>query len=720
MRDSKVPVGKREIARAFHIKGPDRQRLKAVMRELKAEGALAPEGGKRVRPQGTLPEVAVLEVGPSTSDGDMTAKPAAWDGEGPPPQIYVMRDRRGDPGEGERILARLSRQPDGTYQARTIKRLKASARRLLGIVEADPLGLRLKAADKKARHDYLIAPGESQEAQPGELVLAELLPGKPLGRRHVRVVERHGDGGDTGVISLIAIQEHGIPMNFTAEALEEAEKAKPVTARGRADLRTTPLVTIDGSDARDFDDAVFAEPDDDKNNSGGWHLIVAIADVAHYVRPGSALDKSAFERGNSVYFPDRVVPMLPEALSNDLCSLRPGQDRACLAAHLWIDQTGRLKRHRFERALMRSAARLTYDEAQAAADGRPNEKCQPLMTTVIEPLYRAFNLLAAARSKRQALEIDLPDRRVELGPDGKVSRIAVRERFDSHKLIEEFMITANVAAAEALEAKRRPCMYRVHDQPDIAKLEGLRDVLGEFGYSLPKGQVIRPGSFNSILRKAANTPHERAINELILRAQTQAYYGPDNLGHFGLALSRYAHFTSPIRRYSDLLVHRALIDKRAKDSLPPEAEERFPQIGEHISKTERRAMAAERDSVDRFVASFMAAHVGTDFTGAIVGVTRFGLFVELTETGADGLVPVSTLPADRYAYDEDAHSLVGQGSGRIYKLGEAVQVRLKEADPVSGGMVFELLDDLRGRAKRTGAKRGKVRLSTKRGKRRGR
>ena len=469
----------------------------------------------------------------------------------------------------------------------------------------------------------------------------------------------------------------------------------PAALGKRTDLRDVPLVTIDGPDARDFDDAVWAEADPDPKNPGGWHILVAIADVAWYVRPDSALDRAAYERGNSAYFPDRVVPMLPEALSNGWCSLKPNENRPCLAAELWIDADGNARRHRFSRGLMRSAARLTYEQAQAAHDGKPDDMTGPLVEPVIGPLYGAFTALLAVREGRGTLDLDLPDRQVVLDKSGAVAAIEPRARLDSHRLIEEFMIAANVAAAEQIEALRQPCMYRVHDQPDPVKIEALRQILDSLGLRLARGQVIRPHYLTRLLRQVKDVPARHMVNELILRAQSQAIYTPDNIGHFGLALTRYAHFTSPIRRYADLLVHRALIRglKLGEGGLPDEAGPRFAEFGTHVSTTERRAAAAERDAVDRFTAAFLQDRVGAVFAAVIGGVTRFGLFVSLDETGADGLVPMSLLPDDYYDHVEAEHCLVGRRWGRTYRLGERVSARLLEAEPLTGGLVLELLDD---------------------------
>jgi ribonuclease R len=483
-------------------------------------------------------------------------------------------------------------------------------------------------------------------------------------------------------------------MEFSSAAIDEAEKAKPPTLGKRTDLRKIPLVTIDGPDARDFDDAVWAEPDDDRKNEGGWHAIVAIADVAHYVRSGSVLDRTAQERGNSVYFPDRVIPMLPENLSNGLCSLRPDEERACMAAHLWIDADGTLIRWRFERGLMRSAARLTYDQVQRAHDGDTDDTTGPLLEPVIRPLYAVFDALLKARLKRGTLDLDLPERQVLLGEDGHIRAIVPRARLDSHKLIEELMIAANVAAAEVLHKSKLPAMRRIHEPPDLEALESLRQSLQSFGLTLTKGAVVKPSLFAGILKKAAGSDHAELVSDLILRSQMQAYYGPADVGHFGLALRRYCHFTSPIRRYSDILVHRALIDacKLGNDGLGDEDIDRFDHIAEHISSTERRTAQAERNALDRYTTAYLAEKVGSQFAARITGVTRYGLFVRLHETGADGLVPIRALPDDWYEHDEIRHCLVGRDSGLTFTLGEPVTVELADTDVATGSMTFTIVE----------------------------
>ncbi len=697
IRGSPTPVGKREIARAFGISGGDRIALKAMLKEIAAEGAVERGRGRRLSRPAALPETAVVEITGIDVDGEVMARPLHWSDETPPPKILMAPERRGAPAlaAGDRVLARLARIGDGLYEGRTIRQLAGVPQRVIGVYESIPgAGGRLAPTDRRVKTEYRIAANDAGGAKPGELVLAEVLHTHRLGVLQARVVERLGQFGEARTISLISIHEHDIPTEFPRETLELARAAGPVALGERTDLRDVPLVTIDPEDARDHDDAVWAAPDDHPDNPGGFRLLVAIADVAHYVRPADALDREAEKRGNSVYFPDRVVPMLPEEISNSLCSLRPREERPCLAVEMIIDREGKKLRHRFMRGLMRSAARLTYGQVQAARDGRPDDVTGPLLDGVLAPLYGGYQALLAARLKRGTLDLDLPERRVTLA-DGKIARIEPRIRLDSHRLVEEYMIAANVAAAETLETKRMPCMYRVHDAPDPTKIEALREFAASLSLSLARGQVIRPAVFARLLEQAKRTPYAAMINELVLRSQAQAVYSPENLGHFGLALRRYCHFTSPIRRYADLLVHRALIGAYGfgEDGLRADDGARFVRLGEHISATERRAAAAERDAVDRYVAAFLAERVGEVFVGGITGVTRFGLFVMLRESGGSGIVPISSLPSDYYDHDEHRHSLVGRRWGRVYRLGETVAVRLVEAKPITGGLTLQLIED---------------------------
>jgi ribonuclease R len=623
-----------------------------------------------------------------------------WKGEGPAPSILILpgREESAAPGRGERVLARIARSHDGTarYEARIIKQLGASAHRVLGVLKLERgMPARIEPIDRKTRYAFVVDPKQLAGAKDGELVVVEPIARHGAGGPHARILDRLGSMNEPKTVSLIAIHAHGIPTEFPREAIEDAQAAKPITPAGRTDLRKIPLITIDPEDARDHDDAVWAGPDPDLANKGGHIVIVAIADVAHYVRAGSALDREAQKRGNSVYFPDRVVPMLPEALSADLCSLRENEERACLAVRMVFDASGVKRRHEFLRGLMRSAGRLTYAQAQAAFDGKPDAKTAHLQGNVMRPLWDAYQTLVIERNKRSPLDLDLPERRIVIGADGKIATIGFRERLESMRLIEEFMIMANVAAAESLEKARTLLIYRVHEEPSQEKLYAFGDYLKSIGISFAKGQVMKPAIFNRILARAKGTPHEEVMNDVVLRTQAQAIYAPENLGHFGLNLARYAHFTSPIRRYADLVVHRALIRglKLGDGGLSDFESGRLKETADHISMTERRAMAAERDSVDRYVAAFMEDRVGAAFDGRITGVTRFGIFLRLKETGADGLLPIRALGTEFFRHDEKRHALVGDRTGTVYHLGDIVRVRLAEAAPLTGGLRFDLAGD---------------------------
>jgi ribonuclease R len=718
---------KREIARAFHVKGSEeRIELKRLLRELEDEGTLARHRGGKLHRPGELPPVAVLDITGRDADGELIAVPADWDEEahGAAPKVLIHRPRRGHsreavPGVGDRVLARIALAEPGVgaaHTGRVIKLLSRASERVLGVYR--PLragGGIVEPVDKRRLGRVLsVPPGADGGAAEGDLVAVDISRSGRFGAPQARVRERLGSLASEKAISLIAIHTHGIPDAFPPAVLAAAEAAQPATMAHREDWRRLPLVTIDPPDAKDHDDAVHAEPDPDPQNAGGHIVTVAIADVAWYVRPASPLDREALNRGNSVYFPDRVVPMLPERISNDLCSLRPDVNRPALAIRMIIDARGRKRSHSVHRVMMRSAARLSYAQAQAAIDGRPDDVTGPLLEPVLRPLWAAYTSLKKARDAREPLDLDLPERKIVLDDQGRVERVVVPPRLDAHRLIEEYMILANVAAAEVLITAKTPLVFRVHDTPSLEKMAGLREFLASLDMALPKADNLRPANFNGILRRIAGTDHAAVVNEVVLRSQAQAEYGADNYGHFGLNLRRYAHFTSPIRRYADLIVHRGLI--RALGLGPgglPEGvtNEALNEVGAAISAAERRAMAAERETTDRLIAHYLADRVGATFSGRISGVTQAGLFVVLDETGASGFVPAATLGREYFSYDEGRRLMIGEDSGEAFRLGDTVEVKLVEAVPVAGALRFEIVSQGRrmtapGRGRR-GQRRGR-------------
>lgn len=705
---SDQPAGKREIARAFGLSGQEKITLKALLRDMADEGLIDSAPGRAFHKMGGVPKVTVLRV--TDSDGDTVwAVPERWEAEGVPVPRLRVRERRGAGAlaVGDRILARTEKAGNG-WIAHPMKKLARGEEAMLGVVKEEGGRLYLHGVEKKAR-DTVIVISERNGAEPGDLVLAEKSGKGP--RLFAKVTEILGDPFAPRSFSLIAIHKHGIPNVFSEELLSKAERvAKQDLGKGREDLRAIPIVAIDPIDARDHDDAVWAAPDDDPKNEGGWKAIVAIADVSFYVRPGSLLDREARKRGNSVYFPDRVVPMLPEILSADVCSLKQGVDRAALACHLQITPKGELKSWRFTRAVVRLAANIAYENAQAAIDAA-GEKAEvasspcamsaeelagvdpALVNNSLRPLWACWRALNKAREKREPLDLDLPERRIVLDEKGRILSVAPRERLDAHKLIEDYMIAANVAAAKALEGRKAPVMYRVHEPPSREKLVALKEYLKTLEVEFTLGQVIKPGTFNHVIARVKDAEYREEVMTQVLRTQTQAYYGPQNAGHFGLSLGSYAHFTSPIRRYADLVVHRALVEA---DRLGPGGElpsdSEMEKTGELISKLERRAMEAERETIDRYVAAYLSAHVGEVMEARITGVQSFGFFATVEGVGGDGLVPARDLGREYFRYDEAAQQLVGEETGEAFALGQRLRLKLVEANPVSGALRFELPD----------------------------
>lgn len=696
IKDNPKKSSKREIAKAFGIKGSMRVELKKVLKELTLSGEID-KNKKSFKNPNQLPSVCILQMMASTSDGDLFARPVDWKGDEPEP-IVLMVFRASDPAlaYGDRVLAKVSIVQDEQYQyeGRIIRVLKKTPKNTLGIFKETSEGGRILPIEKSGR-EWSVKLSDALDAKDGELVEAEQIKGKRAsGLYAARVINIVGDPSGPKAVSLIAIHQHGIPHQFPEDVLNESENSNFSVDAKREDLTKIPFVTIDPSDARDHDDAVYSHPDKDPSNVGGHVLWVAIADVAHFVKPGSALDKEARKRGNSTYFADRVVPMLPDRLSGDLCSIHEGIERPCLAVCITIDKSGKKLKQTFHRANIKSVASLNYEEVQKSVEGTVNEKVKPHFENVIKPLYECYFCLKKSKDFRQPLDLDLPERKVELFKNGRVKAVVLKERFDSHRLIEEFMILANVAAAEELSKARSEFLYRVHEEPTPEKLNALREVAQSAGFNLAKGQVLQTSHLNDLLTKSKQSDLSELISMTTLRSMSQAYYSRENFGHFGLALKKYAHFTSPIRRYSDLITHRALISSLGLgcDGLKEMDSEKLEGTAKHISDTERRSMVAERDTTDRYLASYLSEKVGNEFEGKISGVAKFGFFVRLNESGAEGIVPVRTLGTDFYYYDDRTNTLRGSETGLIIGLGQRATVRLKEVDPIAGGIAFDALN----------------------------
>ncbi|GAA0638718.1 ribonuclease R [Brevundimonas lenta] len=688
---------KTDIARHFGLKGGDRRALREMIRELEAEGALGKRGRKGFSEAGALPPVGVADVVERDIDGEMYVRLVEASADAP--RALLVPDNSGKtgpaPGMGDRLLVKFVRGADG-WEARLVKKLDGERNRVLGVIRKSNREVRVEPVDRRSKDVLLVPHAQAEGLKDGDLVLAAIEKGdQRYGPKRGKILETIGHEGDARAASLIAIHAHGVPTGFSEAVEQEAEHQELPSLKGREDLRDIPLITIDPQDARDHDDAVYAQRDEDPKNPGGWIVWVAIADVAAYVRPGTALDREARDKGNSTYFPDRVEPMLPERLSNGLCSLKEGENRATMAVRMVFDKDGRKTGHKFVRGLMRSHAKLSYEQAQAAIDGNPDDTTGPIMEAILYPLWNAYHCMLKGRLKRSPLQIESAERRIRMTPDGHIGSIEKRVSLEAHRLIEEMMIQANVCAAETLEQKKTPLLYRVHDAPSQEKLFNLGDFLQTIGKPWNKGEPATTKRFNKLLDETREGEHAEVVNEVILRTQMQAIYSAENVGHFGLNLDRYAHFTSPIRRYSDLIVHRGLIRALGlgKDGLTDREIAELPSIAEHVVLTERRSMAAERDAMDRYIAAFLEDRVGATFTGRITGVTRFGLFVRLDETGADGLVPVSSLGNEYFTHDDRSHALVGERSGLRWTLGRTVEVRLREATPVTGGLLFEMLSE---------------------------
>lgn len=690
-------TSKQDIARGLKVKGRERQTLRGILKELEADGTLTKTGRREWAQSDAPPPTSVVLFERTDDNGDLIARAFGKQGAYGPDILfdgYSGKSKGPAPGVGDRGLARIQ-QSDGVWTARLMKLFEArdEERPVTGVYLATARGGRVKPASRKIKHELQVRDADRNGAEDGDLVLAAPYPQRGYGPVRARIEQILGRQEDPQAASLLAIAAHDIPTDFPSAVVEMATTVQPADVK-RVDLRSTPLITIDPADARDHDDAVFAEALPD-----GFRVIVAIADVAAFVTPDSPLDREALKRGNSTYFPDRVVPMLPFELSADACSLKEGQDRQCMAVEIQFDKSGTKRSHKFIRAVMKSAGALSYEEAQQAIDGNPSERAAALLDPVLKPLWAAYGALSKARDKRGPLDLDLPERKVEIGKDGTVSGIRTKARFDAHKLIEELMIQANVCAAEELERHKSRLLYRIHDAPSDAKIAALSEFLKTLDIKWSVGERTQTHRFNRLLSDFKDSDNSEAISEIVLRSQSQAIYSAENIGHFGLNLQKYAHFTSPIRRYSDLIVHRALINtmNAGPDGLAEKQAAQLDEIAEHLVRTERRSMAAERDATDRYLAHFLADRVGAEFEGRITGVTASGLFVRLEETGADGFCPASRISQEYWGYSESAQALIGDASGKRYELGQSVAVRLNEVTPLEGGLLLEILSDPRPR-----------------------
>jgi len=674
--------------------------MRHLLKDMVTDGQIVLSDRKTYRPADQLPEVMVLRIQDIDDYGDMIGTPDGWKGSGEPPRLIVVEGpaskkvRGHNPatlGIGERALCRI-RRTDGGHIAQVMKKLQSGTRRHLGVLYQDGRGWKIRPVDRKYR-DEARPVRVPANTNPDTLVEYQLA-GRSRGyERRVDITRILGPADGPHAFSLISLEQHGIPIGFDDDLISEAQNLKPPGPdRFREDLRDLPLITIDPVDAGDFDDAIYAIPDDDLKNKNGWIIWVAIADVAAFVQPGSRLDRVARQRGNSVYLPDRVEPMLPHELSSGLCSLRPNEDRACMAVKMHYRADGSRISHEFKRGIMRSRARLTYTQAQEGFEGQPGEAAKPVMD-ILENVFRAYEVLKKARDRRQPLAIELPERRIDVNDMGEVTKITIRRRFDAHRLIEEFMVQANVAAAEVLDAKGVRTLARIHDAPMREKLQELSDFMPTIGLKWSAGDRVTTARFNDLLSRVRDTDYAEAVGLAVLRSQSQACYASEGCGHFGLNLSRYVHFTSPIRRYADLVVHRALIRTLGlgRDGTTQEEQARLKETGEHISDTERRAMAAERDTRDRYIARYLEQRTGAEFDACITGVTKAGLFVTLDETGADGFIPIRILSPDYFLFDDRRKTLVNVETGGTYRFGRKVRVRLKEATPVTGGLLFDML-----------------------------
>ena len=640
-----------------------------------------------------MPLIRVCIARPPNEDGDIFLDLIEKTSMFQDAEISLIERPRDIPvSSGDKLLCELTRDGKDKFDARLVQKInEEKIKKTIGSFRSSNSGGVVELLEKSSYKSWSVIEDNLNGASDGDLVeIEQIKPKTRFGLPEAKVLSILGNLSDNNISSLIAINEHNIADEFSNEVLLEANECNPINMGDRKDLRDIAFVTIDPEDAKDHDDACYVEADQDKKNAGGFIIWIAIADVSYYVKKGTALDREALKRGNSTYFPDRVVPMLPDKLSGDLCSIHEGEDRPCLALKMTITSEGKHLDRCFFRGIINSRASLNYHEVQDAYEGKINKKTGPLLETVIKPLYNCYEVLQNASKKRQPLNLELPERKVFLDENDNVRSIDFLERFTSNKIIEELMVLANTVAAEELFNKNRLFLHRIHVDPEKEKIESLRQIAKSCGLSLSKGQVLKTYQLNSLLNIAKETEYYELISISILRSMSQAYYGPEPTGHFGLALKRYTHFTSPIRRYSDLMIHRALVE--IIDGKNPAVEmEELKAIGNSISKSERVSMLAERDTIDRYLASFLSSFIDTEIEGTISGVARFGIFVKVDKSGADGLVPVASIGNEYFKYDPRKQLLVGRSSGFEIGIGKRVLVRILESNPFTGSLTLELI-----------------------------
>ncbi|OPB31623.1 ribonuclease R [Bartonella sp. AR 15-3] len=688
---------KQKVAKAFNLNSTSHMWLKDILRDLKDNYAI-PQKRKNLIIKKALPSITLAKVSAFDKDGNFIAEPLEWPND-TKPNIFVSSSYRikgVSISIGDHVLIKIFRKTvlqNFSYTGRIIRKIDKKKRNMLGIARKLENGeWRLDPIERK-NNELIIDMATNIDIKVGNLIEAEIKDSTNYSFKQAKVRNILGHIDNEKDLSMIALISKEIPYIFPSDVLEEAENVEPDNTINREDWRQLSFITIDPADAKDHDDAVYAIKDESPTNSGGWIIVVAIADVSCYIKAGSILDQEALKRGNSVYFPDRVVPMLPERISNDRCSLHEGKDRPALAVRMIFDANGNKRKHSFHRIVMRTAAKLSYQEVQCAIEGNTNKKTAPLLENILQPLWDAYSCLKIARNRRQPLALEIPEKKIILDQNGYIKDVVVLSHLEAHHLIEEFMIQANVAAAETLKEYHQPLIYRIHDKPSLAKQEMLQNFLKSLGISLARGTELTSAQLNNILIKVMNTQQQELVNQVILRLQSQAEYNPENIGHFGLNLLNYTHFTSPIRRYADLIIHRALIKalQLGNDALTDEQEQNLAKIANQISLYERRAMIAERETVDRLVAHYLANKIGNSFAARISGVTKAGLFIALDKLNADGFVPLSTLKSDYYYFDEVQHALIGKHSHKCYQLGDAVEVKILEVQPFSGALCFEML-----------------------------